>query len=87
MFLTYGRVIFVSLHYNRIRMIQQIQREKLKELGISQEFVARKLNVGDTTVKRYFWNNGLPCKLKNEAMKECINQIIKRKQWELKQRK
>lgn len=69
-------------------MDRQGQRAMLRYYQISPEEVAEKLKINPRTIYRFYESEEIDERyLSNKATYECINQIIKRKQWEMKQRK
>ncbi|MGV8131270.1 MAG: hypothetical protein ACP5N7_04195 [Candidatus Pacearchaeota archaeon] len=64
------------------------QQYRLRYYKISQEDIAKKLKISERTLNRFYNKSTIDEKtLTNVALYECINQIIRRKVWELKNEK
>lgn len=66
-------------------MDRHTQRQTLRYYSISPEEVAKKVKTSPRTVYRFYEKKEIDERyLTNRALYECINQIIKRKVWEMK---
>jgi len=69
-------------------MIHIELKKRCDQVKLTQSELAQKLKVSERTISRYFNGNQANADyLTKTAYKECIEQAIKRREWELKQNK